>query len=90
VGCVNGDVVLEEKVEAFVRTSDQPPPSAPEHAMVQQEKVGIGRDCGVNGTAREVDGGCDATNRPVVLELQAVEGVRIIGEAASLEQFVEK
>lgn len=78
---VDGNVMGHEAVQAFVDLAVDALRPAPEHAVVQDQEVGVGIQRRIDGPAGEINGGRDAAYRPPVVELQSVQCPRIVREA---------
>ncbi len=90
VGGVDGEVGGEGNLEAFALGADEGTGAVPEQPVVDEEEIDTGGGGGAKGMQAGVDGGADAGDGAVVLELEAVVGAGEVGEAGEAEALVAR
>jgi hypothetical protein len=74
VGAVDGEVCAEEQPELPVTRPGPRMGRRPEETVVDDQEIGLGVDGALEGGEGGVDGGGDAGNPAVILDLEAVGG----------------
>lgn len=85
VGTVHGEVVVQETAQELVVGARPGLGCGPEKPVVDDEKVGPGFDCEVDGGTAGVDGGGQAGDTTGILDLEAIDGAGPVGEGVRSE-----
>lgn len=86
---VNGEVVLDGAADFFVECPGKWLSTLPKHTMVNDEEIGSGGDSFANDGQGGIHSGGNVGDGAVILQLQAVDGTRIVGDFTGAEFGIE-
>ena len=90
VGAVEGEAVFEAKADFFVEGAGDGLEAGPEEAVVDEEEIGTGGGGFADDGEGGVDGGGDVGDGDAGgVDLEAVQGGRVVGDVADVEFGVE-
>ena len=84
-----GKVVFDSEAKFSVERAGDGAEATPEESVVNDEEVGFAFDGGLDGGFAGIYCGCDFVNLPLVFDLEAVEGVGVVGEFGDFEEAFE-
>lgn len=90
VGAVEGEAVVEAEADFFVEGAGDGLEAGPEEAVVDEEEIGTGGGCFADDGEGGVNGGGDVGDGDAGgVDLEAVQGGRVVGDVADAEFGVE-
>lgn len=78
MGAVDGEIVLNQEPQHLMVLARPRLSWAPEQTVMNDEQVGLGRDCEADGGQGGVDGGGDSCDLPAVLHLKSVDSTGVV------------